>query len=171
MELLAPAGTIAALKAAIKGGANAVYLGLGEHNARLKSNDFTTNNVSEWVGYAHLFGVKVYVTLNTAVKDDEICRVISIAECAARSGADALIVSDLGLASILSTICNVPLHLSTQAGVQNSLDALALKQLRIKRVILARETPSDDIPEIKKQVEEVEIFAQGALCVSFSGGC
>ena len=171
MELLAPAGTIAALKAAIKGGANAVYLGLGEHNARLKSNDFTTNNLREWVGYAHLFGVKVYVTLNTAVKDDEIRRVISIAECAAKSGADALIVSDLGVASILSSICNVPLHLSTQAGIQNSLDALALKQLRIKRVILSRETPLDDIPEIKKQVKEVEIFAQGALCVSFSGGC
>ncbi|MBO4472748.1 MAG: U32 family peptidase [Clostridia bacterium] len=171
MEILAPAGSISALKAAIKGGADAVYLGLGEHNARIKSNDFNTDNLSEWVGYAHLFGVKVYVTLNTAVKDEELTRVLSLAKCAAESGVDALIVSDLGLAAILSECSDIPLHLSTQAGVQNSWDVRALKGLRIKRVILARETPIDQIKEIKRLVDEVEIFVQGAMCVSFSGGC
>ena len=171
MEILAPAGSISALKAAIKGGANAVYLGLGEHNARIKSNDFNTDNLSEWVGYAHLFGVKVYVTLNTAVKDEELRRVLSLAKCAMNSGADALIVSDIGLASVLSDCSDIPLHLSTQAGVQNSFDIRPLKGLRIKRVILARETPLDQITEIKKHVDEVEIFVQGAMCVSFSGGC
>ena len=171
MEILAPAGSILALKAAIGGGANAVYLGLGEHNARIKASDFTTDNLSEWVSYAHLFGVKVYVTLNTAVKDEELPRVVELARIAAAAGADALIVSDLGLCKVLSEVTDIPLHLSTQAGVQNALDVAALKGLRIKRVILSRETPLSDIPEIKKQVEEVEIFAQGAICVSFSGGC
>ena len=171
MEILAPAGSILALKAAIGGGANAVYLGLGEHNARIKASDFTTDNLSEWVSYAHLFGVKVYVTLNTAVKDEELPRVVELARVAAASGADALIVSDLGLCKILSEITDIPLHLSTQAGVQNALDVAAIKGLRIKRLILSREAPLHDIPEIKKHVEEVEIFAQGAICVSFSGGC
>ena len=171
MEILAPAGSIAALKAAIKGGADAVYLGLGEHNARLKSNDFNLDNLTEWVAYAHLFGVKVYVTLNTAIKEEEMDRALTLAEEAGKAGADALIVSDLGLAKRLSDCSDIPLHLSTQAGVQNSADLLALKGLRIKRVILARETPVSDFSEIKKHVEEVEVFAQGAICVSFSGGC
>ena len=171
MEILAPAGSILALKAAVKGGANAVYLGLGEHNARIKASDFTRDNLSEWVSYAHLFGVKVYVTLNTAVKEEEMGAVLSLAKIAADSGADALIVSDLGLVKVLSEATDMPLHLSTQAGVQNALDAVAVKGLRIKRLILSRETPLSDIAEIKKQVEEVEIFAQGAICVSFSGGC
>ena len=171
MEILAPAGSILALKAAINGGANAVYLGLGEHNARIKSADFNEQNLSEWISYAHLFGVKVYVTLNTAVKDEEFPRVISLAKTAAESGADALIVSDLGLVKILSENTNIPLHLSTQAGVQNALDVKALTGLRIKRVILSREALLSDVQEIKKYVDEVEIFVQGAVCVSFSGGC
>lgn len=171
MEILAPAGSIAALKAAIKGGANAVYLGLGEHNARVKSNDFSTDNLAEWVGYSHLFGVKVYVTLNTAVKEEEISRVLSLAKVAADAGADALIVSDLGIVKILSEISDIPLHLSTQAGGQNSLDIEALKAFRIKRIILAREVPISDLSEIKKKANEIEIFAQGAICVAFSGGC
>ena len=83
MEILAPAGSISALNAAIRGGADAVYLGLGEHNARIKSNDFTTDNLSKWVGYAHLFGVKVYVTLNTAVKNEERDRALELAVIAA----------------------------------------------------------------------------------------
>ena len=171
MEILAPAGSILALKAAVGGGANAVYLGLGEHNARIKASDFTTDNLSEWVSYAHLFGVKVYVTLNTAVKNEEMTRVVELARVAAIAGADALIVSDLGLVKVLSEVTDLPLHLSTQAGVQNALDAEALKGLRIKRLILSREAPLSDIAEIKKCVDEVEIFAQGAICVAFSGGC
>lgn len=171
MEILAPAGSILSLKAAISGGANAVYLGLGEHNARIKSSDFNEQNLSEWVAYAHLFGVKVYVTLNTAVKDEEFPRVLSLAKTAADSGADALIVSDLGLVKILSENTDIPLHLSTQAGVQNPLDVIALKGLRIKRVILSREALLSDVFEIKKYVDEVEVFVQGAVCVSFSGGC
>ena len=171
MEILAPAGSILALKAAIKGGANAVYLGLGEHNARIKSSDFTMDNLREWVSYAHLFSVKVYLTLNTAVKDQEIDRVLKLAETAVHAGVDALIVSDLGLVKLLSERTDVPLHLSTQAGVQNPLDAKGLRALGIKRVILSREAVKEDIKKIKEYVDEVEVFAQGALCVSFSGGC
>ena len=114
MEILAPAGSILSLKAAIHGGANAVYLGLGEHNARVKSNDFTTDNLREWVSYAHLFGVKVYLTLNTAVKEQEIDRVLTLAKTAADSGVDALIVSDLGITRLLARSTDLPLHLSTQ---------------------------------------------------------
>ena len=171
MEILAPAGSILSLKAAIAGGANAVYLGLGEHNARIKSSDFSLNNLSEWVGYAHFFDVKVYVTINTAVRDDEMPRILQLAEGAARCGADALIVSDLGAVKAISARMDIPIHLSTQAGVQNALDAACLQGLKIKRMILSRETPLEDIREIKKYVDEIEIFVQGAICVSFSGGC
>ena len=171
MEILAPAGSILSLKAAIHGGANAVYLGLGEHNARVKSNDFTTDNLREWVSYAHLFGVKVYLTLNTAVKEQEIDRVLTLAKRAADSGVDALIVSDLGITRLLARSTDLPLHLSTQAGVQNELDASLLPSLGVKRVILSRESLLEDIPRIKRYVDEVEIFAQGAMCVCFSGGC
>ncbi len=171
MEILAPAGSILSLKAAIAGGANAVYLGLGEHNARIKSSDFDLNNLSEWVGYAHLFGVKVYVTVNTAVKNEEMPRIIELSRGAAKCGADALIVSDIGAAMAIGGTCDIPIHLSTQAGVQNAWDAMAVKGLGVKRLILSRETPLEDIADIKKQGFEVEVFAQGAMCVSFSGGC
>ena len=171
MELLAPAGSIAALKAAVMGGANAVYLGLGEHNARLKCSEFNEENLKDWISYAHLFGVKVHVTLNTAVTDFEIDRALELAEISVKSGADALIVSDLGLFAAIRERSDVPLHLSTQAGVQNEFDARFAETLGADRVILARETVEEDIPSIKKEVGEVERFAQGALCVCFSGGC
>ncbi len=171
MELLAPAGSIAALKAAVLAGADAVYLGLGEHNARLKSSDFNAENIQEWIAYAHLFGVKVHVTLNTAIKGKEMDRALRLAEISVKSGADALIVSDLGLFRRLKRITNVPLHLSTQAGVQNKYDAVFASSLGADRVILSRETVDADIPQIKAISKEVERFVQGAVCVSFSGAC
>lgn len=171
MELLAPVGSISALKAAIHAGANAVYLGLGEHNARIKSVDFNTENIKKWVEYAHLFGVKVHLTLNTALKDEELPRALSLAQIAVGSGVDALIVSDLGLLSLLRNKTTIPIHLSTQAGVQNHLDARFAAKMGVDRVILARETLFSDIPSIRKEISEVECFIQGALCVSFSGGC
>lgn len=171
MELLAPVGSISALKAAIHAGADAVYLGLGEHNARIKSVDFNAENIKDWVEYAHLFGVKVHLTLNTALKDDELARALSLAKIAVESGIDALIISDLGLLSLLRGMTDIPIHLSTQAGVQNHLDARFAAKLGVDRVILAREALFSDIPLIRKEVSEVECFVQGALCVCFSGGC
>ena len=171
MELLAPVGSISALKAAIGAGADALYLGLSEHNARIKANDFNVSNLKEWVDYAHLFGVKVHITLNTAVRDDEIDRVMFLAQTAVAAGADALIVSDLGIFSLLAKRTNIPLHLSTQAGVQNYLDARFASLLGATRVITARETLSGDLSKIVCEVPETECFIQGALCVSFSGGC
>jgi len=171
MELLAPVGSISALKAAVNAGANAVYLGLGELNARIKSDDFNTSNLQKWVEYAHFFGVKVHVTLNTAVKDGELLRAFELAKCAVKSGADALIVSDLGLLAVLLRSTNIPIHLSTQAGVQNYLDARFAAKLGVKRVILARETLFSDVANVQKEVDEVECFIQGAMCVCFSGGC
>ena len=171
MELLAPVGSIPALKAAVKAGADAVYLGLGEHNARIKSADFNEYNLREWIEYAHLFGLRVHITLNTAIKEEEFGRALALARVAVESGADALIVSDIGLLTALKERTDIPLHLSTQAGVQNHLDAVFASSLGASRVILARETLPADIPAIKKVIPEVEIFIQGALCVSFSGGC
>ena len=171
MELLAPVGSISALKAAISAGADAVYLGLSEHNARIKADAFDASNLKEWVEYAHLFHVKVHITLNTAVKNEEWERVLFLAKTAVESGADALIVSDLGLIHALSERTDIPLHLSTQAGAQNALDARFARSLGATRVILARETVDADIPTICKEISETECFVQGALCVSFSGGC
>lgn len=171
MELLAPVGSISALKAAINAGTDAVYLGLSEHNARIRANDFNAANLKQWVEYAHLFGVKVHVTLNTAVKNEEFDRVLYLAKTAVECGADALIVSDLGLVSSLTKQTDIPIHLSTQAGTQNALDARFARSLGVSRVILARETIDEDIPAILREIPETECFVQGALCVSFSGGC
>jgi putative protease len=173
VELLAPAGSVESLKAAIGYGADAVYLGLTEFNARIKADNFTTENLQKWVSYAHLFGVKVYLALNTSVKENEINRVQEIAKIAKTCKIDALIIADMGLSRLFhSTMPNIVLHSSTQMGVHNLEGALAAQRLGISRVILSRETTREDIINIKQNsCVELETFVHGALCVCFSGGC
>ncbi len=171
MELLAPCGNINALLCAVAAGANAVYFGLGELNARAKSVEFNTDNLSTWVDYCHLFDVKVYVTLNVEIYDSEFVRALELVDCAYKAKVDALIVSDIGLIlAIRKQFPNFPIHVSTQAGIRDINGALFFKKLGVKRVVLARECGFREYEEISKIIE-VEVFVHGALCVSFSGAC
>lgn len=172
-ELLAPAGDAESFYAAVNSGADAVYLGLSDFNARRKAENFTTENIRDYIKYAHFFGVKVYVALNTLVFNDEFENFIELARAAVEAKADAFIVQDLGVARVLKKCFpNMPLHASTQAGIHNAEGAKIAEILGFSRVVLSRETKLEDIKEIKRQTNlETEFFVQGALCVCFSGNC
>lgn len=171
MELLAPCGSIEALKRAVSAGADAVYFGLGELNARAKAIEFNLDNLPQWVDYCHLFGVKVYITLNVEIYHNELDRALELVKGAYNAKVDALIVSDLGLIlAIRKDFPDFPIHVSTQAGVKDINGALFYKKLGVKRVVLARECGFKEYEEISKVIE-VEVFVHGALCVSFSGAC
>lgn len=173
-ELLCPAGSPDALRAAIDGGADAVYLGGGSFHARMNADNFGTQQaLSEAVALAHFWGVKVYVTLNTMVYDREIDAALAQAEQAARAGADGLIVADLGLATLLHrALPDIPLHASTQMSIHRGDAGKLLADAGFCRMVLARELPADQIVQAVKQSPiEIEMFVHGALCVSQSGQC
>ena len=171
LEVLAPIGSIQALKSAIYAGADAVYLGLDLFNARIKADNFTKDNIRQYVEYCHLFGVKVYVTFNTSIKNSEMQIFEQYVDIAAKANVDAFIVTDLGTLNIFKKY-DIPLHGSTQIGVHNLAGAKVLEDLGFTRVVLARETLLEDIVKIKKNTRlEIEYFVHGALCVCFSGGC
>ncbi|MDE6758686.1 MAG: U32 family peptidase [Clostridia bacterium] len=171
LEVLAPIGSIQALRAAINAGADAVYLGLELFNARIKADNFTKDNIRQYVEYCHLFGVKVYVTFNTSIKNSEMQIFEKYVDIAAKANVDAFIVTDLGTLNIFKKY-DIPLHGSTQIGVHNLAGAKVLEELGFSRVVLARETLLEDIVKIKKNTRlEIEYFVHGALCVCFSGSC
>lgn len=173
MEILAPCGSEESFFSAIYNGADAMYLGLGDFNARAKATFFTTENIRDYVKIAHLFGVKIYITTNTLLKNEEIEPFIDFARKCVEAKVDAFIVQDLAVAKILrECFPTCELHASTQMGICNVAGAKIAKQLGFSRVVLARETKLDDIRAIKKQTGlEIEYFVQGALCVAFSGNC
>ncbi len=173
VELLAPAGNFDGLRAAVTNGANAVYLGLGRYSARAKAANFGVDEFRAAVEYAHLFGVKVYVALNTLIKDSEFSDAINSAKAAYEAGADAFIVQDLGLLLELKKILPyAEIHASTQMGAHNKEGTKILEELGVKRVILSRETRLDDIAAIRAATNlEIECFVHGALCIAFSGNC
>lgn len=173
IELLAPAGSIDSLKAAVYNGADAVYLGLEQFNARIKADNFSTHNLRQWVDFCHLYNVKVHVTLNTAVKNTEMDELTQLIKVCADARVDAFILSDLAVLSIARTYApKVALHASTQLGIHNLYGARYAQRLGFSRVVLSRESRLEDIRAIKENTTlEVECFAHGALCVSFSGGC
>lgn len=173
MELLAPVGNSENLIAAVAAGANAVYLGLNVLNARAKADNFTPETLKSAVEYAHLHGVKVHVTLNILLKNSEISMAIDCLKAIEASGADAIIIADLGVLELAKTYApNLEYHASTQMGIHNKEGAQFLKRLGFNRIVLARETKADDIIDIKSNVDiELEYFVHGALCVSFSGNC
>lgn len=172
-EILAPAGNISSLKAAVCYGADAVYLGIDKFNARINAENFTLENLTQWVDYAHLFGVKVYLTLNILIRDNEMQDAVDTVVSCVKCGIDAVIVQDFGLLNILSQhYPEVKIHCSTQMGIHNYLGALWAKEHNASRIILSRETTLQDIREIAKHTDiELEYFIMGALCVSFSGNC
>ncbi len=172
MQLVAPAGSFSALRAAVNSGADAVYLGMPQFGARAKAENFDAETLKSAIDFAHLFGTKVFVTLNTLIKDSELSRALDLAHIACESGADAAIVQDLRFIKLLKReLPNFVLHASTQMGIHNKYGAQAVLDLGISRAVLSRETLPDDIPKIKSTGIDIEFFVQGALCVCFSGNC
>lgn len=173
MELLSPAGSREALVAAVQNGADAVYMGGSAFNARRFASNFDNAALQEAVDYCHIRGVKAYVTLNILVLDREMQEAAKYAEFLCRSGVDAVIIQDIGLAGLLHReIPELPLHASTQMGIHTLEGARIAKKLGMERVVLSRETPLNRIKKIRDGANvEIEAFAHGALCMSFSGGC
>lgn len=176
VELLAPAGSAAALHAAVRGGADAVYLGLDSFNARRGADNFTLETFADACRYAHLRGVRVYVTLNTMVLPSEVTRALETARQAYRAGADAFIVQDIGIASELAcTLPDARLHASTQMNTHNAAGIEAAAKLGVERVTLARELSIAEIAHLSDVARdlglETEVFVHGALCVCYSGQC
>ena len=175
-ELLAPAGNELCLHAAVRAGANAVYLGLDSFNARRGADNFTLESLGRACDYAHLRGVRVYVTMNTVVLPSEFGRAMETARQAYRVGADAFIVQDLGLASELArTLPQARLHVSTQMNIHNVAGVAACAQLGAARITLARELSVGEVAVLAdaaaQEGMEVETFAHGALRVCYSGQC
>ena len=172
MELLAPAGTYESFIAAINAGANAVYLGGKAFSARAYSSNFSNEDIKNLIKYAHVRDVKVYVALNTLVFEDEFFEAVEFAKFLYESDVDAILLQDLGLASYLhKTMPDLILHASTQLNCHNIIQAKSLINLGFKRLVLAREVSLEQAKEIKDLGIEVEVFVQGALCVSYSGNC
>ena len=173
MELLSPSGDLNSFYAAIYNGANAVYLGLQNFNARIKADNFTVDTIGEVVKFAHLHQVKVYVTINILIKDHEVNDFFNVVRACVRAKVDAYIVQDLGMARLLlDCFPGIVLHASTQMGVHNLSGAKFLADFGFRRVVLSRETKLDDIKLIRENTNlEIEYFIQGALCVAFSGNC
>lgn len=173
IELLAPAGGADSFYAAVNNGADAVYLGLSSFNARMKADNFNLTNVRSFIEYAHLYGVKVYITINTLLHNKEFIELIELVKAAVSAKADAFIIQDVGVAHVLrECFPSIVLHASTQMGIHNLWGALEAERAGFKRVVLARETRLEDIREIKRNTSlELEFFVQGALCVCLSGNC
>ena len=172
-EILSPAGDLKNFYTAIKSGADAVYFGLPKFNARMRAENITLENLSEVISFAHLKGVKCYLTLNTILTNKEIHEACDMVKKCLECGVDAFIIQDLGLASALKkAFPDIVLHASTQMGVHNVRGARVLKNLGFSRVVLSRECTIEDIIDIKNNVDiELEVFIQGAMCVGFSGNC
>ena len=172
-ELLAPAGSFAALQAAIANGANAVYLGGKSFSARAFADNFTVDELKEAVRLAHFHGVKVYVTTNTLVGDRELGAFLFYAAQLYRMGVDAVIVQDIGLLDPLRrAVPGLAVHASTQMTVYDAAAARLLAEEGVSRAILARELSFDDIRTVKSESPiPLEVFVHGALCVCFSGQC
>ena len=172
MKLLSPAGDFESLKMAVFYGADEVYLGVKDFNAR-NIEGFSLTSLREAVDFAHVYGVKVHLAVNILFSNSELQSALDLVVDAYNLGVDAFIIQDLGLASLISK--NYPeicIHASTQMGLHNLEGVQFAKSVGFSRVVLARETPLDEIKRIKQNCDiEIEYFAQGALCVSFSGNC
>jgi len=173
LELLSPAGSPEALTAAVQNGADAVYLGLGDFNARRNAKNFTEADLAPAVSYCHLRGVKVYLTLNTLLTDRELPAAAEQARLASQLGADAVLVQDLGvLRAVRQAAPDLAIHASTQMTV-HSLDGVkACADLGMTRAVLSRELSADQIEYICTHSPiEIEVFGHGALCMCYSGQC
>ncbi len=172
VELLAPAGSMEAFDAALQNGADAIYCAGSDYGARAYAKNFSMEELQAAIQKAHIYGVKVYVTINTLIQDCEIEDVIAYVSKLIEFHVDALIVADMGLLHHLRIVFpHLELHASTQMHIHNEEGIELLKQLNISRVVLPRETNIEDIRKYTKLGIEVEIFVHGAICVSYSGQC
>ena len=173
IEILAPVGNAENLKAAVLSGADAVYFGLGNFNARRNAQNFTFDTAKEAIEYCHSRGVKVHITLNTLIKDTEIKDAVETVKAVCRMSADAIIVQDLGLAKIIRTICpDIEMHASTQMTVGTLEGLYELKKLGFSRAVLPRELSYDEIKYLcEHSPVDLEVFIHGALCMCVSGQC
>ncbi|MGB7604519.1 MAG: DUF3656 domain-containing protein [Lutisporaceae bacterium] len=173
IELLAPAGSIEALKASVESGADAVYLGGTKFNARAFANNLDEKTLREAVEYAHIRGVKIYVTVNILILQNELAEVLEYVHYLYTIDVDAVIVQDIGLAVMIrNLIPDFKVHCSTQMAIHNTDGAGYLAGLGINRVVLARELTLSEVNEISKDTDiEAEVFIHGALCVGYSGQC
>lgn len=173
MELLCPAGSPESLRAAVQNGANAVYLGWGDYNARRNAKNFTDEEFADAIYYCHERGVRVYLTLNTLLTDRELPAAVETARQASALGVDAVLVQDWGLLALLrAALPDLPLHASTQMSLFTSGGACEAAGEGMGRVVIARECSRDEIAAICKNCPaEIEIFGHGALCMCYSGQC
>ena len=172
IELLAPAGSPEALVAAVANGADAVYLGMGAFNARRGATNFDADSLPGWVRFAHLRGVRVYLTANIVVLPSELQAALDLIDTAWAAGIDAVIVQDLGMLRLIRELLpDVRVHGSTQIGTMNPDAVRALAGMGVKRVTLARELSLEAIAACAGAGIEVESFVHGALCYSYSGQC
>ncbi len=172
-ELLAPVGSKEALAAAIENGADAVYFGGKLFSARQYASNFTKEELGWAIDYAHIRGVKAYVTVNTLIKDSELEEARDYLQFICTAGADAVIVQDLGILKLIrEQLPELPVHASTQMTIHNVEGVKFLQEMGVKRVVLARELSLDEIHRIKSETSiEIETFIHGALCFSYSGQC
>lgn len=176
MEILAPAGSFDTIVSAVRAGADAVYFGLNSFNARRNAKNITDDEIFKAVSYCHIRGVQAYLTLNTLISDLELQEALHLVKLACDAGIDGIIVQDLGLAKLIRQAApKMPLHGSTQMTIHNVSGVKMLAKLGFSRVVLAREITKQELEEIAKVANqlnvEMEIFVQGALCMSMSGQC
>ncbi len=173
LELLAPAGSPESVIAAVQSGADAVYMGFGDFNARRGAANFSQEEFTKAVRYCRIRGCKVYVTLNTLVGDRELADAAGMARLASDLGADGIIIQDLGLIQVIrEAVPDIPLHASTQMSVHNLAGVEACAQMGLTRAVLARELSFEQIAFIAKHAPiETEVFVHGALCFCHSGQC
>ena len=173
LELLAPAGSMEALQAAVQNGADAVYLGSGTFNARQGAKNFTPQMLTEAVKYCHIRGVAVHLTLNTLISDREMGEVSALIRSAATSGVDAFIVQDLAVIRLCQQIApHIPIHGSTQMSIHSLSGVQFCAAMGLSRVVLSRELSRDEIHFITANSPiEIEVFGHGALCMCYSGQC
>lgn len=172
-ELLAPAGTMEALVAAVNAGCDAVYLGMSRFGARAYATNFDFDTIKDAIRYCHLYNVKIHVTMNTIVFEDEIEEAFEQIKKLYQLGIDAIIIQDIALLDYVRRHCSkLEAHASTQMGLDDTYGAFMANKLGADRVVLGRECSIDKLIEVKKTTNiPVEAFGHGALCVSFSGNC
>lgn len=170
-ELLAPAGNMECLKQAIFSGADAVYVGCKKFGARKFASNFTNDEIIEAIKLCHLYGVKIYATMNTLVKNDEVDSFLNQAEFLHKNGIDAILIQDFGmLCLVLEKYPNLEVHASTQANTSSKETAELFYKLGVKRVVFSREMSLEEINSIDVPIEK-EVFVHGALCICYSGCC
>ena len=171
IELLSPVGDQETLYYAIHAGCDAVYLSGINYGARKYAKNFTLEELQQAVKYCHLYGVKIYITVNTLIYESEVDQLINYIRKLQEINIDALIMQDLGMIKLVKEIFpNIEIHASTQCHNHNEEQLKLLEQLNVKRVVLSREMSKEEISNLKTPLEK-EIFIHGALCVSYSGQC